>query len=76
MLESREEEIIKGLLRMFKNERLNPETRRKTAYNLLSFRKLRDVNVRGMVITQQQAVVSQYASMSDEQSDEAIAVKM
>lgn len=72
LLESRQEEIVKGLLKMFKNEKLNPEVRRKIAYNLLSFGKLRDANVRGMIVSQQTAVVSQYASMTDEQLDEAI----
>ena len=72
LLESRQEELVRGLLKMFKNEKLNPETRRRIAYDLLSFGRLKDINKGVKTIVAQQTVVSPYASMSDEQLDEAI----
>ena len=73
LLESRQEEIVRGLLKMFKNEKLNPETRRRIAYDLLSFGRLKDINKGAKtIVSQQTAVVSQYASMTDEQLDEAM----
>ena len=73
LLENRQEELIKGLLKMFKDEEVPAETRRKIAYNLLSFGKLRDANVRGMIaITQQQATVNRYENMTTEEMEKEI----
>lgn len=73
LLESRQEEIVRGLLKMFENEKLNPEVRRKIGYNLLSFGRLKDVNTGRTVITQQQAIVSPYENMSDEDIEKGLA---
>ena len=72
LLESRQEQVIKGMLEMFNDKKINAETRRKIGYNLLSFGRLKDVNKGRTIINQQQAIVSQYASMTDEQLAEAI----
>ena len=72
LLESRQEELVRGLLKMFNNEELNPETRRRIAYDLLSFGRLKDINKGAKTIVAQQTVVSPYASMTDEQLAEAM----
>ena len=73
LLELQQDEIIKGLVKIFKDEKVNPETRRKIAYNLLSFGKMRDVNVHGMTVVQQQAIVSPYENMSEEDIERELA---
>jgi len=72
LLESRQEELVRGLLKMFQNEELNPETRRRIAYDLLSFGRLKDINKGVKTIVAQQTVVNQYENMSDEELDEAL----
>ena len=74
MLESQQDEIIKGLLKIFKDEKVNPETRRKIGYNLLSFGKINDVNTGGRtIVNQQQAIVSPYENMSEEDIERELA---
>ncbi len=74
MLESQRDEIIKGLLKISKDEKVNPETRRKIGYNLLSFGKINDVNTGGRtIVNQQQAIVSPYENMSEEDIERELA---
>ena len=72
LLESQQDEIISGLVKMFKDEKVNPETRRKIAYNLLSFGRVKDINTSGTLIQQTTAVVNKYENLSEEELDEQI----
>ena len=51
---------------MFNDKKTPAEVRRKIGYNLLSFGRLNDVNTGRTIINQQQALVSPYEKMSDE----------
>ena len=65
LLESRQEELVNGLLKMFKDKKVPADCRRKIAYNLLSFSRLRDVNTGRVQVVQQTAVLNKYEKMSD-----------
>ncbi len=74
LLESKLERVINGLLVMFDDKKTPAEVRRKIGYNLLSFGKLNDVNTGGRtIINQQQAIVSPYENMTEEDIDRALA---
>jgi len=72
LLESKQELVIEGLFDMFNDQNTPAEVRRKLGYNLLSFGKLRDVNTGRTIVNQQQAVLSPYEKMSDEELEAAI----
>lgn len=72
LLESRQEELVNGLLKMFKDKEVPADCRRKIAYNLLSFGRLKDVNTGRTVISQQTAVLNKYENMTDEELKKAM----
>ena len=72
LIESKQEQVIEGLLEIFNDEKTPAEVRRKVGYNLLSFGKLRDVNTGRTIVNQQQAVLRPYEHMSDGELDAAI----
>ncbi len=71
MLETKQNRIVENLLKLMEDRKTPAEVKRKIAYNLLSFGRIKDINTTGSLI-QQAMVVSNYEGLTEEEIDRQI----